>query len=87
MDASANGLGEMGEEIGKRGCEFITADQSTVVAKFVFDAIVVKDSEGDGCFSNPPCANEGNWLKPFCQGNYLLYERVAPEKGLRDRGR
>ena len=82
MDASTNDLGELGEEVWKRGSEFIATEEPTVVAKFAFDAIVVKDCEGNGCLPNPPRADEGNRFELFCEDNDLFDQCVAPEKGL-----
>jgi hypothetical protein len=45
-----------------RGRELIATDESSVIAKSVLDATVVKDCESNGSFSNPPCTNEGGWF-------------------------
>ena len=82
MYAGADDFGELGEEIGKGGCEFITTEESTVVTELMFDAMVVKDSEGNGCFSDPPCANESNRFEILGESDDLLDQCVAPEKGL-----
>ena len=48
--------------MGMRRRELIATDESSVLAKSLFDAIVVEDGEGDGCFPDPPCADESDWL-------------------------
>ena len=46
-----------GEEVGTRGWKLIAMDESAAVTKPFLDAIVAKDSEGDGCFPDSCCAN------------------------------
>ena len=48
-----------------RSWELVTADESTVIAKTVFNSRVMEDLECDGGFSNPTCANESNGLEVF----------------------
>jgi len=85
--AGADGLGELREEIGKGRREFVAMDKSAVVAKSFFDAVVVKDGEGDSGFPDSPCTNESNGLESVDEFNDLLDQGVASEKRLRCRGR
>ena len=74
-------LGESIEEVSARGGELVTADEPTVVPKLLLDAIVVKDSQGDGCFSNSSWTDESEWSEVFCETNDLLIQFVAPKAG------
>ena len=44
FDSCADDLGDPVEEVGKRGGELVTANESTVIAKALFDTVVVEDS-------------------------------------------
>jgi hypothetical protein len=70
-----------------RSWELVATDESTVIAKPGLDAIVVKDGESDGCFPDPPCANEGDGFEVFGETNELLDQLVASETGPGWRGR
>ena len=87
LDSCADDLGELAEQIGARSWELVTADESTVIAEPVPDAIVVEDGEGDGCFSNPPCTDESEGLKILSEINDFLDQFVASEAGPGRRGR
>ena len=58
--------------MGTRGRELIATDESTIIAKSFLNAMVVQDSEGDGCFPNPPCANESDRFKVFSETNDIF---------------
>ena len=72
FDPCTNGLGESGEEVGARSRELIATDESPVIAKFVLDAIMVENSERDGCFPNPPRTDESNGFQVFSKSDNLL---------------
>ena len=61
--------------------ELITTDKAAVVAKPVLDAIVVENSEGDGCFSDAPCTDESDGFKVFSKIDNLLDQFVSSETG------
>jgi hypothetical protein len=42
--------------------KLVTADEPASVAKPLFDAIVMEDSESDGCLPNATGTNKSNWL-------------------------
>ena len=65
----------------------VTADESTVVSKPVPDAIVVEDGQSDGSFPDPPCADESDWGKVFCETNDHLDQLVTSKAGPWWRGR
>jgi len=43
FDTCADDVGESAEEMSERGGELVTADKPTVVAKPLFDPVVVED--------------------------------------------
>jgi hypothetical protein len=43
FDGCTNDLGEPTEEVGERGRKLVTANESTIVAKALFDAVVMED--------------------------------------------
>ena len=55
-----------------RGCELVTADESTVVTESLFGAIVMKDGQSDGCLSDPASTNKSGGREAFSQTNDLL---------------
>ena len=65
----------------------ITTNESAVITKPVFDAVVVKDSEGNGCFSNPPRADQSHGSEVFCETDYFVNKVVSSETGPRRRRR
>ena len=79
--------GETSEKMSARSGKLVATNESTVIAEPFLDTVVVKDSEGDGCFPDAPCANKGSRFEIFDMTNDLLDEPIAPEKGLRRRGR
>ena len=70
-----------------RGGELVATDEPTVGSKSFLDAIVVKDGESDGRFSNPPCPDESDWSENFREANDLLDQILASETGPRRWGR
>ena len=70
-----------------RSGEPVATDESTVIAKSFLDAIVVENSQSDGCFPNPTWANESNRGTVFSESNNPLDQLVASETDLRWWGR
>ena len=66
--------------MGTGGGELIATDESTIVAKPLFDSIVVEDSEGDGCLSNPARADESDWNEVLGEIDYLLDQLVTSKE-------
>ena len=60
-----------------RGEELVATDKPTVVSKPFLDATVVEGGQSNSCFSDPPCADEGNWSKMFSEVDHLLNQLVA----------
>jgi hypothetical protein len=54
FNSNANDLRKPTEEIGTRSGNLIAADKSTVISKALFDAVAVKDGQGEGRLSDPP---------------------------------
>ena len=54
------------------GWELVTTDKPSVVSKLFPDLIMMDDSQGNRCFSNPPYTNEGNGCEVFYKANDLL---------------
>ena len=55
-----------------RGGELVTTDEPTVVSEPFLDSVVVEDSQSDGRFPDPPCADESDWSEIFCEVDDLL---------------
>ena len=54
-----------------QSCEPSAMGESTVVYKPLLDTIVVKDSQGDGCFPNSTSTNKSDRSKAIIQqGDY-----------------
>ena len=70
-----------------RSWELVTADESTIVTEPILDATVVENPERDGCFPDPPRADESDRFKVFCELNDLLNKPVTSETSPRWRGR
>jgi len=62
--------------------ELVATNEPTVIAKPFLDAIVVKDSQGDGCFPVSTCVGGSN--------RYMVFERSSrsghPEYAFGDGG-
>ena len=67
--------------------ELVTTDESAVVTESLFDAIVMKDSQSDGCLSDSTSTNEGDGCEVFGQTDDPLNQLVTSETGPRRRGR
>ena len=70
-----------------RGGELVATDKPTIVSKPFLDTTVVKDSQSDGCFPDPPWTDESNWGDVFCQTDDPLDQLVTSETGPRRWGR
>ena len=73
--------------MSRRGGELIAANESTVVAEPSFDAIVMKDGQGDGCLSDSADTNESDGCEVFGQTDDLLDQLATTEAGSWRRGR
>jgi hypothetical protein len=67
--------------------KLIAADKSPVIAKSIFDPIVVEYSEGNRRFPNPPRSDESDGFEVFCESDNLLDQLVTPETVPGGRGR
>ena len=65
LNPCTNDLGESGEEMRARCRELIATDEPTVIAKPLFDPVVMEDGESNGCFPDPPRANESDRFEVF----------------------
>ena len=79
----ANGRAEFSDEIGARGGELVATNKPTVVPKLFLYAIVVEDSQSDGCFPDSPGTNESDRIEIFGKTDGLLDQLVAPKAGPR----
>ena len=75
-----------GKEGGTRSQKLITADESTVHAKPLFNPIVVEDFESNRRLPDPTCANESDGFDVFSEFDYLFDQLVHPEQCLGARG-
>jgi len=66
--------------VDKRRREFVAADKPPIVAKFLFDKFMVKNSESDGCFADPAGANEGGGSVGSDESEDLIDELVPSEE-------
>ena len=73
--------------MSERGGELVATDEPTVVSKPLLDAIVVEDSQGDRCFSNPPWTNESDRSEIFCKANDRFDQLVTSKTGPQRQGR
>ena len=73
--------------MGTGSRKLIATDESTVLAKSFFYPLVVKDSESDRSFPNPPRTNEGDRFKAFSESDNFLNQFIAPKTVPRRRGR
>lgn len=67
--------------------ELVTPDETTVLAKTLFDAIVMKEGQCDGRLSYASSANESYRQEALGETNDFLDQPVASETGPRRRGR
>ena len=69
--------------MGVRGGELIAADEPTVFAKPLPDAVVMEDGQSDGCFANSASTDESDRSEDFCQTDDLLDQLTTSEMGPR----
>jgi hypothetical protein len=67
--------------MSRRGREFVTTDESTVVTEPLLDPIVVENGQSDGRLADSASADEGDRNKVLSEIDNLLDELVAPEEG------
>jgi len=70
-----------------RSGELVATDESAMITKPFPDAIVMEDSQGDGCFPDSTCTNESDRCTVFSESNDPLDQLVASKTGLRWWGR
>ena len=70
----------------RRG-KLIAADESAVLAKSFLDPILVEDSESDGRFTDPSCADESNRFEVLSESDDFLNQVTPPKTAARRRGR
>ena len=66
FDTGADNFGEPIEKIGTRSRKLVATDESPIITKPPFDAIVVEDGQGDGCFPDATCPDESDWIEILC---------------------
>ena len=67
--------------MSEHGWELVASDEPKLLAKPLFDTIMMKDGQSDGCLTNPVSTNESNWGKIFGETNNPLDQLVTPETG------
>jgi hypothetical protein len=87
FDGCAGHLREPAEEVGERGRELVAADEPAVVAKLMFDAVVVEDSQSNRRLADSASAKQGNGGQILRKGNDLLDQIVTSEENSRWWGR
>lgn len=60
FDPRTDDLGQSGKETSTRSQDLFATNESTVLAKSLFDPIVVENGEGNRCFPDPSCADESD---------------------------
>jgi len=63
--SNASLRGEPVEEMSDRSWELVASDEPTILAKPLFDAVVMRNGQSDGWLANPASTNESNWCKIF----------------------
>jgi len=66
---------------GDGGGGLVTTNESTIVTKPLLDAVVVQDSQGDGCLADPAGTNESDRSKVLCETDDLLNQPVTSKEG------
>ena len=56
-------------------------NEPAVPTKLFLDAIIMDESQGNGCLANSTSTNESNGCKVFSKGNNLLNQFVASKTG------
>ena len=65
--------------MSQRSGELVTANEPTVDAESLLDAIVVEDGESDGRLANSAGADESKRGEVFCQADEL-FDQFVPSK-------
>ena len=65
-----------------RSGELVAAEESSVIAKSLLDAIVVEDGKGDRRFTNATCADESDRTESLYQTDDLLDQLTTSKTGL-----
>ena len=66
--------------MSERGRELVATDEPTIVAKPLFDAVVVEDGQSDGSLADSARANESDRSVVFCEAHDFLDQRIASEE-------
>lgn len=77
FDTRTNNIGYSAEEMIAGGVELATSDKAAIFAEPLLDALMMEDSESDGCLPDPASTNESDGRKAFCQTDNLLYQIFA----------
>jgi len=67
--------------------KLVAADEPTVVAEPLLDAIVMENGQSNGRLPDPPCTDESDWSEVLSETNDPLDQLVASETGPGRRGR
>ena len=62
----------------ERGGELVAADEPTIIAKPLFDAIIVENGQSDECLADSASTNESEWGEVSCKTDDSLDKLVAP---------
>lgn len=65
LDACTNNLRESAEKVGPGGWELVTANQTSIIAKSLLYAIVVKESQGNRRFPDSTSTDDSDRAKVF----------------------
>jgi len=66
--------------MSERGGELVATDESTVVTKSSFDAIVVEDGQSGRRLANSASTDQSDWGQVFCETNNLFDQVVTSEE-------
>ena len=69
----------------ERCWKLVATNELAVLAKSFLDAIIMEESQGNGCLANSTSTNESDGCKVFSQTDNLLNHVVASETGWRRR--
>ena len=73
--------------MGVGGRELVAADESTLAAETLLDAILMEDIESNGSFSDSPRTDESDWSEVFSEINDLFDQFATSKTSPRRRGR
>ena len=69
------------------GRELVAADESTLAAETLLDAILMEDIESNGSFSDSPRTDESDWSEVFSEIDDLFDQFATSKTGPQRRGR